>query len=316
MKENLIKYIVGAYATSPNLLSWNEESETTYFNLLKQLTQIRGLELPFWGDSIHPHDNEWLLQNMDPNWQNVITCIPGTMKFLEYDEYFGLASQDKNSRLDAINFYFRVLECVKILNNRFGENNVLAVQVASSPKNTNQKNNGTKDIFYESLSEIVSWDWLGARIVIEHCDSITEFNPIPKKGFLSLEDEIDTINKINSAHNYQCGMTINWGRSVIEDKNVLGPIRHIKESIKHNALSGLMLSGTTDSNNNLYGEWSDLHMPPANYLNFQHFESESLMSFDNIKNTIAACDYNKLDYLGIKLMPLPDSFNNGEKDRY
>ena len=31
------RYIVGAYATSPNLFSWDENSELVYFNLLKKL---------------------------------------------------------------------------------------------------------------------------------------------------------------------------------------------------------------------------------------------------------------------------------------
>ena len=30
------------------------------------------------------------------------------------------------------------------------------------------------------------------------------------------------------------------------------------------------------------------------------------MSFENIKNTLLACDYNALDYLGIKLLAMPD----------
>jgi hypothetical protein len=30
------------------------------------------------------------------------------------------------------------------------------------------------------------------------------------------------------------------------------------------------------------------------------------MTFENIKNTLSACDYNALDYLGIKLLVMPD----------
>ena len=45
-------YIVGVYATSPNLFQWNQEAERQYFNELKKLPSIRGLELPFWGDSV------------------------------------------------------------------------------------------------------------------------------------------------------------------------------------------------------------------------------------------------------------------------
>ena len=299
------KYIVGAYATSPNLFTWDESSELIYFNRLKELSSIRGLELPFWGESLHPFDDRWLLSNLDPKWENVLTCVPGTMKRLGVDPYFGLASIKENSRNEAIKFYSRALECVKTLNNHFGVNKVLAVQITSSPTNTQENVKAKKELFFESLSEIISWDWFGSKIVIEHFDAANDHNPFPNKGFLTLEEEIDVIIEINEKYTSNCGLAINWGRSVIEFKNVEGPIKHIKDAIKHNVLSGLMFSGTTNNDNNLYGAWSDLHMPPANYLDYQYFESESLMSFENIKNTIAACDYNVLDYMGIKLLAMP-----------
>ena len=305
-KNSLSRYIVGAYATSPNLVTWDEKSELTYFNELKKLPSIRGLELPFWGESLHPFDDEWLLSNLDPKWENVLTCVPGTMRRLDNDPYFGLASIKKNSRIEAIKFYSKALECVKILNNHFDVNKVLAVQTTSAPTNTQGNLYAHKKLLFESLSEIVSWDWFGSKIVIEHFDAAYEYNPIPKKGFLTLEEEIDTIIEINEKYDSNCGIVINWGRSVIEFKNVEGPIKHIKDAIQHNVLCGLMFSGTSDNDNNLYGAWSDLHMPPADYLDFQYFESESLMSFENIKNTLLACDYNALDYLGIKLLAMPD----------
>ena len=82
------QYIVGAYTTSPNLYTWNESSELRYYTGLKSLKSIKGLELPFWGASIHPFDDNWLFNNIDPQWNNIVTCIPGTMKRLENDPYF------------------------------------------------------------------------------------------------------------------------------------------------------------------------------------------------------------------------------------
>ena len=182
----------------------------------------------------------------------------------------------------------------------------MAVEIASSPTNAQGNINANKELFFISLSEIISWDWFGSKIVIEHFGAANDHNPVPKKGFLTLEEEIDVINEINEKYASNCGLVINWGRSVIEFKNVEEPIRYIKDAIKHNVLSGLMFSGTTNNDNNFYGAWSDLHMPPANYLDYQYFESESLMSFENIKHTIAACDYHVLDYMGIKLLAMPD----------
>ena len=66
-----------------------------------------------------------------------------------------------------------------------------------------------------------------------------------------------------------------------------------------------MFSGTTANENNLYGAWSDLHMPPADHSDFEYFEPESLMSYKNIKNTLAACNIGALNCLGIKLLAMP-----------
>ena len=300
------RYIVGAYATSPNLFTWDEKSELVYFNMLKELPLIKGLELPFWGDSLHPFDDDWLLSNLDPKWENVLTCVPGTMKRLKGDPYFGLASKNVKSRKEAIRFYLKALECIKTLKDYFGDNSLFAVHITSSPRNINSQTQGHKDIFIDSLSELVSWDWQGVKILVEHCDAFNEHNFVPKKGFLTLEEEIAAIIEINEKFVSKCGIIINWGRSVIEHRNVEGAIRHIKIAVQHNVLCGLIFSGTTDNDNNLYGSWSDLHMPPANYLNYQYFEPGSLMSFYNIKNALAACDYNMLDYVGVKLLAFPD----------
>jgi len=300
------RYIVGAYATSPNLFTWDEKSELVYFNMLKELPLIRGLELPFWGDSLHPFNDKWLLANLDPDWENVLTCVPGTMKCLEGDPYFGLASKNVKSRKKAIRFYMKALECVKILKNQFGSNSIFAIHITSSPIINEHQVYANIDYFYSSLSELASWDWGDIQILIEHCDSFNKNNINPQKGFLTLDEEINTIIKINEKYDSNFGIVINWGRSSIECRSIKGPIKHIKAAIKHDVLSGLMFSGTTDNNNNLYGEWSDLHMPPKNYLNFQYFESESLMSYENIKNTLVACNGYALDYLGIKLLAFPD----------
>ena len=309
-RPNLIgRYIVGAYATSPNLFSWDQDSEFTYFNKLKELNSIRGLELPFWGESLHQFDDQWLLSNLHPNWQNVLTCVPGTMKNLESDPYFGLASKNQSSRKNSIKFYLNAYKSVNQLKNNFGDNSVIAILITSSPFFNGEQLYANKENFIISLSEILSWDWGKTKLLIEHCDAFSNENLNPQKGFLSIEDEIDSILMLNSKYDSNIGVVINWGRSAIEYKDINGPLLHIKYAINHNILSGLMFSGTTDNENNLYGAWSDLHMPPSNYLDFKFFESESLMSYNNIKKTLAKCDYDKLDFIGIKLLAQPSNSN-------
>jgi len=303
--ESMHKYIVGAYATSPNLFTWDEASETNYFNGLKKLQSIRGLELPFWGENLHPFDNQWLLSNLDPKWENVLTCIPGTMKQLESDFNFGLASKNEISRKNAINFYLRAFNCVDQLKNHFGDKSVIALFIASAPYINENHQNADKDCFISSLIELASWDRGETQIFIEHCDAYNIINSKPRKGFLSLSDEIDAVKQINEKHGSNFGIVINWGRSAIEHRNIDGPLKHVEKTTQHNVLRGLMFSGTTANENNLYGAWSDLHMPPADHSDFEYFEPESLMSYKNIKNTLAACNIGALNCLGIKLLAMP-----------
>tara|TARA_B110000438_G_C15800460_1_gene644921 strand:- start:868 stop:1857 length:990 start_codon:yes stop_codon:yes gene_type:complete len=298
------QYIVGAYTTSPNLYTWNESSELRYYMALKSLKSIKGLELPFWGESIHPFDDNWLFNNIDPEWNNLVTCIPGTMKRLEIDPYFGLGSKKEKSRKEAINFYSLVYKCVNELKIRFGENVVTDITIASSPYVRKEFRNSSLEKFIPSLVELVSWDWGNTKIVIEHCDALTSLNLEPIKGFLTLQEEITAIKEVN---NKMLGIGINWGRSVIEEKSIQGPIEHIKETAKNNLLYGLMFSGTSNNNNNFYGKWSDLHMPPAKYKNYEYFEQESLMTYGAIKQALIHAEISSLSFLGIKLLAKPDN---------
>ena len=304
VQEQRGSYIVGAYATSPNLFEWDQETELQYFNELKKLPSIRGLELPFWGDGLHPFDDRWLLENIDPSWENVLTCVPGTMKSLESDPNFGLASKSEKSRKDALTLYKKALLAVRKLNNHLGKEAVLAVHITSSPSNTMNNVTGSVDRFLESLLEIASWDWCGAKIVMEHCDAYSErFKP--QKGFLPLDDEIDSVSRANEKTNTNMGITINWARSVIEKRNVLGAVEHISEVARSGMLSGIMFSGVTDIKDHKYGQWEDTHMPPARAFDVEYYEDGSLMTVENIEASLMACDMKTLDYIGIKLQAIP-----------
>jgi len=303
--EYTSRYTVGAYAASPNLFSWDENLELKFYNKLKKLHLIRGLELPFWGESLHPFDDQWLLSNIDPMWENILTCVPGTMEELKKDPYFGLASIDKKARTKALNFYRIAFDCISTLKKNFGEKSVIGITLTSSPCINKKENYGNKDSFFLSMVELSSWDWGNTKIYIEHCDALTKSNPYPQKGFLSLNEEVDVLNQVNYKYKRDINIIINWGRSVIENKSIDGPIKHIKYGKNENILAGVMFSGTTESDDNLYGAWSDLHMPPATHSNYMNFEPDSLMTYENIKNTLKECDIKSLNILGLKVLALP-----------
>ena len=204
-KKSIIEkgFIVGAYTSSPNLFSWDESLEKDFFGKINNLDNLRGLEIPFWGESLHPNNDDYFLSLMEPEWEHVITCVPGTMKRLEIDPKFGLASLSEESRKNAIEFVNLACLSTGKLVKHYGKNCVIAVEITSSPKTLPDAIKGNAEKFYESLCEICCWDWHGAKLVIEHCDSYTEQNMEPQKGFLSLSEEVKVINRIKEEQNYK-----------------------------------------------------------------------------------------------------------------
>ena len=158
-----------------------------------------------------------------------------------------------------------------------------------------------EDALRKSLKEMCSWDWMGARLNIEHCDEALNDNSF-EKGFLSLKDEIEVIGSISSECNM--GITLNWARSAIEGKNPNRVIDHIKLTQENKVLSGFIFSGTS-SNDKAYGIWKDKHMPFARSNGIEHYEDNSLLTEEIISNTIDSIDLSTIDYIGIKLLSMP-----------
>lgn len=297
-----MKYIVGAYATAPSLALNDKSLERKFYEkLIDSIPQIRGLEIPFFGEEIHQFGTNFLLDIINPNWDNVLTCIPGTMTYLSKQPSFGLASDNNEGRRNAIAMYQRVHRTLKMMNDKYGRKSIIAVQIVTAPSIGKTGVKSSIDSFAKSLDQIMSWNWDGARIVIEHCDRFAPHEPF-EKGFMSIEDEIKGLLKISNLYNI--GLTINWARSAIEGRSVNTPIQHLKIASVNRLLSGLIFSGVS-SNDELYGEWKDTHMPFADSYNSKYYEEKSLLTKENIKRTLACIDIGELDYLGVKLLSMP-----------
>lgn len=307
--DNFENLFIGAYATSPTLFKWDKHKEEEYLSSIKNNLNIRGLELPFWGE-LHAHDEEFFLSLLDSKWEYVLTCLPGTMKVLETNPHFGIASDDEKSRLEAIKFYRNANKAVEKLNNYFGESKVLSVVLASAPSLKSDDVSSSSKSLIKSLLEIASWEWFGVELVVEHCDSGREKNSV--KGFLSLDEEIEAILEVNKTTTTPIGLTINWARSVIETRSDVGAVEHVKKAYKNNILRGVMFSGTSPKSE-LYGNWSDLHLPVAKEEGIEYFEKDSLMNAENMKNTLNECDISDLSYIGVKVLSMPIEESNMEK---
>ena len=299
-----MKYILGAYAASPNQSSWDAALETAFYAALKTLPNLKGLEHPFLG-CLHPHDDNWFLANIDPQWDYVFTCIPGIMTALSHNPQFGLASEDESGRQEALAFMQQACAAIGKLNAHLGRQAVSAIQIQTAPARHNAASSVTA--LKASLHTMLQWDWQGARIMIEHCDAYVPGHT-PSKGFLALNDELDVLTALNATlpQSKLLGMVINWGRSVFETRHVDGALEHIQLAQQAGLLSGLMFSGVSDQDSE-YGAWRDSHQPAKKSALVQHGEPGSWMSEQAMHQCLAACNAAELLVLGAKIGIRPHS---------
>ena len=290
-----MKYFVGAYASSPNVVTWDTELESRYYNELKKIKNIGGLEHPFAGQ-LHSKDDDWFLANIDPEWEFVFTCIPGIMGAIGKNPDFGIASDDEAGRQEALAFMKQARDAIEKLNTHSRKNVVRAIQIQTSPNKKVAQS--SKESLKRSLEEMLTWDWQNAQIVIEHCDAYVE-GQNPSKGFLSLSDEIETIKTVNEKLGFKLGMVINWGRSAIETRSAEGALAHVKQAKDAGVLSGLMFSGASDKET-AFGAWSDSHMPHQGRNSESLGEAQSLLTVQEMHACLQAADAENLSIVGVK----------------
>ena len=300
-----MKYTLGAYAASPNHSGWDATLETTFYNALKKLPNLKGLEHPFVG-RLHQHDDDWFLANIDPQWNYVFTCIPGIMNALGQNPLFGLASDDAVGRAAALSFMQQACAAIGKLNAHLGRQAVTAIQIQTAP--ARHKAASSKAALQASLQTMLQWDWHGARIVIEHCDAYVASHTL-SKGFLALSDELEVITQLNTQLSAQqhLGLVINWGRSVFETRRIEGALEHINAAQAAGVLMGLMFSGVSDKDSE-YGAWRDSHQPPQQSTQVENGEAGSWMTEQAMHDCLAAC-HNAADLavLGAKVGIRPHS---------
>lgn len=306
-----MKYYVGAYASSPCSAGWNAALESEFYTALKHDKRIKGLEHPFLGQ-LHAEDDDWFLANIDPNWQYVLTCVPGIMAALGQNPAFGLASQDEAGREQALAFMQKAREAIVKLNTHCGKPVVTAIQIQTAPNQSKQAS--SVSALKQSLTTLQSWDWRGTKIIIEHCDTLIE-GQVPSKGFLTLAQEIEVVTQLNSTLACDMGITINWGRSVIEARSTEGALQHIEQARKAGVLSGLMFSGASGADTD-YGSWKDSHQPNAKQSANSIGAEGSLMTAAHMHECLIAADHKALPVVGIKLGIRPKTASLNDRLAY
>lgn len=289
-----MKYFVGAYATSPSAMGWDAAVESEYYNQLKGYSNIKGLEHPFVG-KLHGEDDEWFLQNISSDWEFVFTCVPGTMAAIGKNPNFGIASDDQAGREEALAFMAKARDAIAKLNAHCGKQVVTAIEIQTAPNRSVA--HSSAEALKASLTTMLGWDWQGARILVEHCDTFLTGQK-PAKGFLTLREELAAINDVNQALGANVGVVINWGRSVIETRSTRGALDHIEQAKAAGLLAGLMFSGVSDQDTE-YGAWQDTHMPAAKAANGTIGAEGSLMTEAEMHACMRAA--GEVPVLGIKL---------------
>jgi len=306
-----MSYFVGAYAASPNTAGWDPELEARYYARLRALPGIKGLEHPFVG-SLHPHDDAWFVQHIDPNWRFVFTCIPGVMAAMVKNPQVGLASDDASGREEALAFVRKARDAIAALNAACGRRVVDAIEIHSAPDQT--RATSSMAALTASLATLVQWDWQGARVVLEHCDAHVP-GQLASKGFLSLADEMAVIEAINARYGSGVGIVVNWGRSVLEARSAEGALQHIALARQHGLLAGLMFSGASGQDTP-YGAWRDSHMPPAPAAAGGIGAEGSLLTEAALRACLRASGGRQLPILGLKIGIRPTDASLDERLAY
>lgn len=280
--------IVGAYAASPAHSRWNPALEKEFFTFLDAVPTVRGLELP-WLGSLHPHDDRWLEANLPRRFSNVVTDIGATVSAVAADPAYGLASTDARGRRAAIHQASRLRDDVHRLNDAIGAQSVLAVELHSAPL----ASAGSAGMLRASLTEVAGWDWDGATLTIEHCDSEVA-GQAPEKGYLSLADELDAIASSGTG----IGLSLNWGRSAIELRRADAVRQQVAMAASSGLLRGLMFSGASDRAGRFGPAWIDAHLPMAPTPEFPLGEPTSLLTEELLRECVDAA--GDVQWSGIK----------------
>ncbi len=307
-----MEYIIGAYATAPSTEQWNQELETQYYQQLKAIDSISGLEHPFVGQ-LHAHDDQWFLDNIAKDWQFIFTSIPGVMANLAKNPHFGIASANEEGRQAALAFYQQAQRAILKLNSFLDREAVSHIKIHTAPS-LNSKAKSSLQALQASLETMQSWNWYGTKLVIEHCDAHI-VGQACEKGFMLLEDEISAIKQVNKKLGCDIGISINWGRSAIETRSSTGPLLHIKQAYRSGLLKGIIFSGASGAEGP-YGQWKDTHMPPAQAFNIPSYAENSYLTIEQIENSLQQCHYDQLDFIGGKISLSPNNVSVNKRISY
>ncbi|XBH21350.1 DUF4862 family protein [Jonesiaceae bacterium BS-20] len=291
------KRVLGAYALFAGMPL--EESLAAH-ELIAERISVDALEIPLhelpgrpertWGR----YDKDGLPKFIAKDLDVVITCIPTVMGRLSHNPAYGLASNDNEGRELALSDACSALAIADNAAQVTGRPRVFAVQVHSAPR----PDFHSADAFSRSLETLLEKADPSVLLTVEHCDA-TRPDQHVAKGFLELSQEIEAVRAFGTD---QLGITINWGRSMIEGHSGGYVNDHIAQAREAGVLKGLMFSGATHRSGPWGPAWQDGHMAPRGEHPLLVFSHMSLLGQEEIDAALAAAgSIAERAYTGVKI---------------
>jgi len=285
-----VTLIIAGYTAAPA----SREDATIYYRRLASVGRAGGLEVAWKGGGASREEIAFIGSLIPASWVFTMNAIPSTFQAWAKDHRFGLASPDETGRLAAVAMAHEMLETIKAINDTAGRQLVMAVEVQSAPGFNERAYHPDPNALSRSLQHLGRLDWGGAAVMVEHCDAFVE-GQAPQKGFLTLTQEIAVLRGLAGS---PIGLSLNWGRSLIELRDPERVVEHTREASASGLLRGFTLSGTAGTDNAVGLAWADSHLAFADTLDTQYAEPASIM-------TIAYADaslrlMNDLLFLAVK----------------
>lgn len=220
------------------------------------------------------------VRRLPTGWGIAITTVPGTFRSWSADHRHGLASGDPDGRAQAVTLAAQIAQVSVELADRCGWAVVRQVEVHGAPGFGDRTHAPRPDALRASLEQLAALDWAGASVTLEHCDAYVPGN-IPAKGFLPLDTEITVLSELGSS----IGLSLNWGRSVLElrDPNLVGS--HVRTGASSGLLRLLTLSGAAARDNSYGAAWADSHLPLADGAG-EYIEPASLLTVEHVAESV------------------------------
>jgi uncharacterized protein DUF4862 len=272
-----VELIITGYISAPP----DQGARRSYYEELVTIPAATGLELSWAGSET----GAGIYELLPEDWSLTFNLIGATMQADAVDPAFGLASPDESGRAAAVRQLRAVCDGVHAANDRLGRGAVIAVEVHSAPGFGPREFPPQAEAFRRSLAELAALDWDGSALLVEHCDAFVE-GQAPAKGFLTLAEEMDVLSTLDGA----VGLSLNWGRSVIEGRHADAAMQHLGVAAASGRLRAYTFSGTAGVETAYGPAWADSHHPFSQTAEPGYGEPASLMTPEVVAPILAYLD--------------------------